>query len=472
MDDDALETLGARPGNSYDVVHKKYKNLALRHHPNKGGDGEQFKKIQEAWNLLKNLKNSWNGAIPGTPDENIFETHLRAMRKVGVDRRNSYRNALAKFDAFDNKSNANVKKTKTFMKQFLNDEAWPQYMSEIMKNAYDASNRTSSMPYPEGIFQNDLSKKPETQTNNNGKNTQTNNNNGTRTTNNNKGTRTANNTNKGANNTNETRTANNNKGTRTANNMKTNYSLSGNGIIQNNLSMPTNYGLSGNSIIQNNLTKNNVPMPKNMGPMPKTNNMPKNMGPMPKPNAARRPTVGLIERLFGVGRKTPLVDDRIFGAKILVGDDLYEYALDSSGKTMIRIFATKKAARREMEFIARADPRTVPRVYEMFKHYPSGRYVIFMERLYFDGPLRCADVARIQKIVESLHSRGIAHYCIDGKHLGRRGGKGPLVVFGFEHAVQFGKPVTPRDHDRVMRRDSRPLSDLNGPILLTSVLCR
>ena len=241
----------------------------------------------------------------------------------------------------------------------------------------------------------------------------------------------------------------------------------------------TNYGLSGNSIIQNNLsmpkTNNNMGTQTNNLPMPKTKNMPKNMGTQTTnlPTAARRPTVGLIERLFGVGRKTPLVDDRIFGAKILVGDDqMYEYALDSSKKTMIRVFATKKAARREMEFIARADPRTVPRVYEMFKHYPSGRYVIFMERLYFDGPLRCADVARIQKIVESLHSRGIAHYCIDGSHLGRRGGKGPLVVFGFEHAVQFGKPVTPRDHDRVMRRDSRPLSDLNGPILLTSVLCR
>ena len=525
---DAMRTLGVSIDDSYPTIKKKYHNLSLKVHPNKHGNSreatEKFKEIGRAWSVfggsdwpkvvsfLKKIKidgnifkrdfkqikkgtvragidfqNSFENALRKfeatrgenanigaaanyvkkfVPNEDVWkefmedvfaskknnlEISVRAMRKASVDRRNSYDTAVSKLESLGN--NADAKETITFLKKNEKNarENWQEMLNTVFENTYDASNRKrNNVPYPETVFQNNLAKK-----------------NGL-----------------GKNNKNNLKYSNNID-------LKPNgqYALGKNNIVQNNLKPNTRYGLGKNNIAQNDLkpngkNKNNIaqndlkPNGKNKNGMkPKG----KNMGTQTNNNTARpryapQQRIGLIERLFGVGRKTPLVDDRIFGVKIL-GDDLYEYALDSAKKTMIKVFATKKAARREMEFVARADPATVPRVYEMFKHYPSKKYVVFMERLRFDdGPLRCADVARIEHIVASLHARGIAHYCIDGAHVGRRIGNNnkssPLVVFGFEHAALFPKPVTRADHDRVMRRDSKPLSDLNGPVLLASVLCR
>ena len=35
-----------------DVIKKQYKKLALKHHPDRGGDPEMFKKISEAYQTL------------------------------------------------------------------------------------------------------------------------------------------------------------------------------------------------------------------------------------------------------------------------------------------------------------------------------------------------------------------------------------------------------------------------------------
>lgn len=49
---DPYEILGVPKFSDEDVVKKAYKKLAMKHHPDKGGDPEQFKKIQTAYDKI------------------------------------------------------------------------------------------------------------------------------------------------------------------------------------------------------------------------------------------------------------------------------------------------------------------------------------------------------------------------------------------------------------------------------------
>ena len=49
---DYYETLGVNHTTQPTEIKKAYRKLASKHHPDKGGDPEQFKKIQEAWDVL------------------------------------------------------------------------------------------------------------------------------------------------------------------------------------------------------------------------------------------------------------------------------------------------------------------------------------------------------------------------------------------------------------------------------------
>jgi len=49
---DYYETLGVNHASTPNEVKKAYRKLASKHHPDKGGDPEQFKKIQEAYETL------------------------------------------------------------------------------------------------------------------------------------------------------------------------------------------------------------------------------------------------------------------------------------------------------------------------------------------------------------------------------------------------------------------------------------
>lgn len=52
----ALETLGLTGHESEADQKAKYRALAQQHHPDKGGDAEQFQEIQNAWQSLKRAK--------------------------------------------------------------------------------------------------------------------------------------------------------------------------------------------------------------------------------------------------------------------------------------------------------------------------------------------------------------------------------------------------------------------------------
>ncbi|MAG45811.1 MAG: molecular chaperone DnaJ [Nanoarchaeota archaeon] len=49
---DYYEILGVEKGSSKDEIKKAYKKLALKHHPDRGGDAEKFKEISEAYAVL------------------------------------------------------------------------------------------------------------------------------------------------------------------------------------------------------------------------------------------------------------------------------------------------------------------------------------------------------------------------------------------------------------------------------------
>jgi DnaJ-class molecular chaperone len=67
--DDLYETLGVSRGASEDEISKSYKKLARTHHPDKGGNEDQFKKIQRAYDVLGEKKSrefyDMTGAVPG-----------------------------------------------------------------------------------------------------------------------------------------------------------------------------------------------------------------------------------------------------------------------------------------------------------------------------------------------------------------------------------------------------------------------
>ncbi len=50
---DYYMVLGAVADDSRDEIERRYKRLAVEHHPDRGGDEERMKAINEAWGVLK-----------------------------------------------------------------------------------------------------------------------------------------------------------------------------------------------------------------------------------------------------------------------------------------------------------------------------------------------------------------------------------------------------------------------------------
>jgi hypothetical protein len=49
---EACDILGISDGADKDLIKKSYHKLALKHHPDKGGDAEKFREISEAYKML------------------------------------------------------------------------------------------------------------------------------------------------------------------------------------------------------------------------------------------------------------------------------------------------------------------------------------------------------------------------------------------------------------------------------------
>ena len=62
------EVLGVPQNATTDDIKKAYRKLAREHHPDKGGDPEKFKKVQEAYEVLSDPEKRQNFDRFGTPD--------------------------------------------------------------------------------------------------------------------------------------------------------------------------------------------------------------------------------------------------------------------------------------------------------------------------------------------------------------------------------------------------------------------
>lgn len=64
------DILGVSPGSPKDEIKKAYRKLAATHHPDKGGDEEKFKKINEAYEILSGKRTP-----PKQQQQNPFHGH-------------------------------------------------------------------------------------------------------------------------------------------------------------------------------------------------------------------------------------------------------------------------------------------------------------------------------------------------------------------------------------------------------------
>jgi len=58
-------TLGVSKNASTEEIDKAFRKLALKHHPNRGGDAEEFKKLSDAHDTLEDseLRSAYNATL-------------------------------------------------------------------------------------------------------------------------------------------------------------------------------------------------------------------------------------------------------------------------------------------------------------------------------------------------------------------------------------------------------------------------
>ncbi len=70
------QTLGVSSDAKYDAIRGAYRSLAVKHHPDKGGDPLLFQAIQEAYEVLgdENRRREYNAAFRRKPVESLSAT--------------------------------------------------------------------------------------------------------------------------------------------------------------------------------------------------------------------------------------------------------------------------------------------------------------------------------------------------------------------------------------------------------------
>jgi DnaJ-class molecular chaperone len=88
---EAFEILGLPENSDDDTIKKAYRKLALKNHPDKGGDPEEFKKISNAYNVIINgedepdinpmdiFEQLFNGGMHGMPFGMMFGQGMHGM---------------------------------------------------------------------------------------------------------------------------------------------------------------------------------------------------------------------------------------------------------------------------------------------------------------------------------------------------------------------------------------------------------
>jgi curved DNA-binding protein len=84
---DYYSTLGVKRGASSDEIKKAYRSMAMKHHPDRGGDEKKFKEISQAYDVLSDPQKKQmfdSGVDPANPQQqgfrggNPFEFHFGA----------------------------------------------------------------------------------------------------------------------------------------------------------------------------------------------------------------------------------------------------------------------------------------------------------------------------------------------------------------------------------------------------------
>lgn len=103
--DDPYEILGVSRDSSEDVIKKAYKKLAMKHHPDKGGDPEQFKKIQSAYDRIVKGDQEEHGFDPFSMFSQFFQHHHHHQQKqlhdIRIDLNAAYNGREIRLDVSD-----------------------------------------------------------------------------------------------------------------------------------------------------------------------------------------------------------------------------------------------------------------------------------------------------------------------------------------------------------------------------------
>ena len=111
---DALRTLGLKKGATQEEIKKAYKRLAREHHPDKGGDSNEFIKIHDAYESLQGGSSAPPAGTP--PEEALFAALYRFEQEFG--------DAFAAYGEHIAKAWSNATMLEQSLKQSV-DRAWP-----------------------------------------------------------------------------------------------------------------------------------------------------------------------------------------------------------------------------------------------------------------------------------------------------------------------------------------------------------
>jgi len=81
-EDDAWFVLGIPPGSPLESVHARYRELALRHHPDRGGDPAQMRRIARAYEAIRSGRAAPSAGPAGIKPPPVDEDTVRAVAVV------------------------------------------------------------------------------------------------------------------------------------------------------------------------------------------------------------------------------------------------------------------------------------------------------------------------------------------------------------------------------------------------------